>query len=206
MKVLSIDIGIINMGYVFAELTFEISSTNLIKNDNYTFNDNIKIIECNRVNITKMKHNLVKYCDCKLEHDNCIPDYLDHFIQENNLIFEEADNIIIERQPPLGITNVQDLIFTKFRKKVSLISPNSIHKYFNMSKEYDIRKKQSENISLEYLKDFNNFSNNIRKHDISDAMLMLLYYYKINTDILIKNNKCKKSLIDNLEMFRYFPE
>jgi hypothetical protein len=89
----------------------------------------------------------------------------------------ECDVLLLERQPPVGITNVQDLIFSIFRKKVQLISPNKIHKYFGMSKDYVIRKQESEKISEYYLNDFKKFTNNSRKHDISDAMLMLIYFY-----------------------------
>lgn len=165
-KVLSIDIGIVNLGFVFAEI-----------------GNSINIIDCNRVDITYVKHNTIKRCDCKLFHENCIPDYLDHFVQENNTFFEEADIILIERQPPVGITNVQDLLFTRFRSKVKLISPRTIHKYFYMSKDYDVRKIQSEKISSEYLSEFDNFSKNVRKHDISDAMLILIWYYKKNKPV-----------------------
>jgi hypothetical protein len=176
-KVLSIDIGIVNLGYVFAEIE-----------------EDINIIYCDRVDITYIKHDIIKWCDCKLLHENCIPDYLDHFVQENNTFFEEADIILIERQPPVGITNVQDLLFTRFRHKVKLVSPNMIHKYFRMSKDYDIRKIESEKISFEYLKDSFNFLNNVRRHDISDATLMLIWYYKKNKP---------KVIVDNFEQFRF---
>ena len=192
VKVLSIDIGIINLGYVFAELNIIIpEGTNKIKNKYYTncVNENINILDCNRINITNIKHSKVNWCDCKLHHENCIPDYIDHFIQEKNTIFEEADIIIIERQPPIGITNVQDLLFTKFRDKVLLISPNSVHKYFSMSKDYTIRKQQSDKIAMDYLNVQSSFLNNIRKHDMSDAMLMILYYYKTSVGKLLVSRK-----------------
>jgi hypothetical protein len=201
LKVLSIDIGIINLGYVYCiyDLDNEINSIKLdfIK----TKNDFIEIIKCDRVDITNIKHNRVPFCECKLHHDYCIPDYVEHFIQENEEMFLDSDYIIIERQPPTGITNVQDLIFSKFRNKVQLISPNKIHKYFNMSKEYSIRKKESETISEYYLSKFKKFTNNLRKHDISDAMLMLIYFYSIKLKEINKNKSNKKICLD-FEQFR----
>jgi len=202
LNILSIDIGIINLGYVFANLKFDPDNyTNHIKNNVYSTFKDIVVINCDRVDITNMKHNRVDYCNCKLHHDLCVPDYVDHFVQENEDIFNLADIILIERQPPVGITNVQDLLFTKFRNKVTLISPVSVHKYFKMSKEYDTRKVESELISQNYLNSFNKFNNNIRRHDISDAMLMLIYYYKIHSDKLFKN-KIKNEILD-FEQFRY---
>ena len=201
LKVLSIDVGITNLGYVYSifDLNNEINTLKLefIK----TNNDFIEIISCDRVDITNIKHSKVSLCDCKLHHDYCIPDYIDHFIQENQEMFSEADYVIIERQPPTGITNVQDLLFSKFRNKVHLISPNKIHKYFNMSKDYSIRKKESETISEYYLSKFKKFTNNHRKHDISDAMLMLIYFYSLKLQEINKNKQNKQICVD-FDQFR----
>ena len=179
-KILSIDIGIVNLGYTLVEIK----------------DNTLKVLSCNRVDITKVQHNRVARCNCNLYHENCIPDYLDHFIQENQDIFDRADKILIERQPPVGITNVQDLIFTRFRNKVILISPNSVHKHFKMTRnDYSLRKQESLNITRDYLKDFYNFETNERQHDISDALLLVLYHFenafqekKSNIDFEKKSN------------------
>ena len=107
LKVLSIDIGITNLGFVYTYVTFpDLSKTckykNKILNKSYKTNDNIKIIDCNRVDITHVKHSFVKYCECTLRHERCIPDYLDHFIQEYSNYFNECDILLLERQPPSG--------------------------------------------------------------------------------------------------------
>ena len=163
--VLAIDIGIINLGYVFVEKT----------------DSNLKVIECNKVNITNMKHNKISRCNCNLYHENCIPDYVDHFIQEHSNLFDQADIILIERQPPVGITNVQDLLFTRFRNKVKLISPNSVHKFFKMTKnDYETRKIESQQLTKSYLEKFDNFNDLVRQHDITDAMLLVMYYNATN--------------------------
>jgi hypothetical protein len=204
MKVLSIDVGIINLGYVYADLKFDnnitISKYSLRQ---YYLDENflIEVLDCNRVNITNMKHSVMKFCDCKLHHDYCIPDYLDHFIQEHLEMFDTSDLIIIERQPPMGVTNVQDLLFSKYRHKVVLMNPGRIIKYFTMSRDYSKRKMESEKIASKYLCSFSNFYNNIRKHDISDAMLMLIYYYSTKNRELFKNSI--KVVVLDFEQFRF---
>lgn len=207
IKILSIDIGIINLGYVFANYKFSIPNINKLKYSIISQNKitpDIEIIDCDRIDITNVKHCKVNYCDCKLYHESCIPDYLDHFIQEYSEMFESSEIIIIERQPPVGITNVQDLLFTKFRHKVILISPVSVHKYFGMSKDYSIRKIESENISEVHLNSFKSFTNNVRKHDISDAMIMLIYFYQLKFNELIKINNIKiVNKIMDFEQFRF---
>jgi hypothetical protein len=211
LKVLSIDIGIVNLGYVYSEIHLSPPDLNKYKakllNNNYLLNKdtikkNIHIIDCNRVDITRVIHKRISYCSCKLHHDNCIPDYLDHFIQETPH-FQECDVLIIERQPPIGITNVQDLLFKLFRDKVLLVSPGSVHKYFNLPRcEYDIRKEKSKNIAEEYLSSFGKFTNNIRKHDIADAMLMILFYYKTKMETVIDETKNTHEILD-FEQFRF---
>ena len=177
-KILSIDIGIVNLGYVFAELS-----------------ETVKVLECNRVNIMNMKHNKVSRCQCTLHHDSCIPDYIDHFVQEHYQLFESADTILIERQPVLGLTNVSDLLFIKFRDKIKLVSPNTIHKFFKMTKcDYELRKIESNAIAEKYLETFYSYQNNERKHDISDAMLMILYFFETTKKVQPVSKICKVGL------------
>jgi len=209
LKVFSIDIGITNLGYVYSELQIDTDFGSKYKanmyNENYLLNiinskKDITIIDCDRIDITKVKHKKVAYCVCKLHHDRCIPDYLDHFIQETEY-FRECDVLLLERQPPVGITNVQDLLFKLFRDKVKMISPGSIHKYFGFpSGEYNIRKELSEKVSEEYLSNFSTFTKNIRKHDIADAMLMIIFYYKnLKKEFIELHSKN----FDDFEQFRF---
>jgi len=207
LKVLSIDIGIINLGYVYAEITIDKEITgskykNLLLNTYYEpDNYNIRVLKCDRVDITNVHHRRVKFCDCKLLHERCIPDYIDHFVQETPY-FEECDVLLLERQPPLGITNVQDLLFTKFRSKVELISPNSFHVFFKFSSNYDIRKTQSVKIAKKYIEHFFNYQISERKHDISDAMIMVIYYCKKRKDQLIRETNYNTESID-FEEFKF---
>ena len=61
---------------------------------------------------------------------------------------------------------------------------------------------QSEKISLDYLSNFNNFKNNIRKHDISDALLMIIFHYKTELDKIINKTEFK-SVITIFEEFKF---
>ena len=69
-----------------------------------------------------------------------------------------------------------------------------------MSKDYTIRKQQSDKIAMDYLNDQDNFLNNIRKHDMSDAMLMILYYYKTSVDKLLVS---RKNVITDLDFGKF---
>jgi hypothetical protein len=75
--------------------------------------------------------------------------------------------------------------------------------------EYEIRKNESNAIAIEYLEKFGSYQNNERRHDISDAMLMILYYFKNNCFKKIIETKvplCKSKFdIMDLEQFRFIP-
>ena len=97
------------------------------------------------------------------------------------LIFENSDLILIERQPPQGLTNIQDVLAYQYIDKVKLIYPRSVHKHFCLSKtDYNIRKKQTEKIADKYLSDNKIYKYSDRKHDIADALCQVLYYVTIN--------------------------
>jgi hypothetical protein len=211
LRVLSIDVGIINLGYTYSELKISIpnhSSKYKARkyNNDYKLNlenlkKNIVILDCNRVDITNMKHNRVCSSVCTLRHDRCIPDYIDHLVQEIPF-FEECDVLLIEQQPPQGIQNVQDLLFKQFRHKVCLVSPNSIHKYFQLPGDYLERKERSEKIAETFLSNFSKFTTNDRKHDISDALLMTIFYYKTKINSLIETSEFVGEIHD-FDKFRF---
>ena len=112
MILVGIDVGYKNVGIVMAECIKEKIDVKYFK----------------RVDITKIKCPL----NCKLHHTNEVSDLVAHFVQHYKHIFEQADQIIVERQPPGGLTSVEALFHYIFREKVRLISPNSMHKHFGM--------------------------------------------------------------------------
>ena len=215
LRILSIDIGILNLGYVYAKILIEPQSFTfkrkaIQENTIYKpLTNNVTVMDCNRIDITHMRHNRVCREECKLFHQRCIPDYIDHFIQETPY-FEECDILLLEQQPPQGIQTVQDLLFVKFRHKVRLLSPASMHLYFQLPKlsedAYNLRKQKSERISQIYLSDFSTFTNNTRKHDISDALLMVLYFYKLKMDYLIECTAPERVPGIDFEQFRFIQE
>lgn len=166
--VLSIDIGIQHLG---------ISVT--ILNEDYTI---MEIIWIDLIDIQKFVHeNGPSKKDCKLGHTKTFCDWLNHVFQENEVIFERADTILIERQPPIGLVGIEQLIFSRWREKAVLISPNSMHKYFHIGHyDYDQRKVQTEQISRNYLdkhsKLLEKFYTFERLHDIADSLCMMLYW------------------------------
>ena len=129
MRVLAIDIGYHNMGLVLAE-----------------FEDDPKIyVKCMK------KASLEDY---KYIRSNDFIDLIPLFVEDHQELFDSADKILIERQPPGGFTNIEILLHYMFRDKVVLVSPVSMHTHFGMRHlDYEERKERTVSMTEKYLKD-----------------------------------------------------
>jgi hypothetical protein len=180
MILIGIDIGYINMGVVRVSVDDEF---------NFTFTDSF------RYNISIMKHSRVRACDCKIPHTAETCDRVAHFIQENKDMFDSADFILIERQPPMGFKDIEALLMTAYRHKVKLLSPNRLHKYFGISnQEYDVRKESVVSITEAHLGHIESFNNQVRKHDMADAACMCIYQI-----VKFKEEQRKKERLENIK-------
>ena len=149
MKVLAIDIGYHNMGLVLAEAG-----------------------KGPKVDVEFIKK--VSLGDYKYIYSNDIVDLVPLFVDAHKHIFEAADTILIERQPPGGFTNIEVLLHYMFKDKVVLVSPVSMHTHFGMRHlNYEERKERTVSIADKYIDGEIPYE---RKHDIADALCMIVYY------------------------------
>ena len=208
--VMSLDIGIKHLG---------ISVTLL--NEDYSI---MQIVWIDLVDIQVFSHvDGVSREECDLGHTKTFCDWMNHVFQNNIVIFEMADIILIERQPPIGLVGIEQLIFSRWRNKAVLISPNSMHKFFQIGHfDYEQRKCKTEQITHKYLNEYSNLSDKYcsyeRRHDIADSLCMTLFwiskkqeeYYSIKEKERLKtivynrkSNGYKLSVDDWFEQFRY---
>ena len=185
MIIVSIDIGYHNMGVVKSYV------------DDKTFE--IKILEIFKVDLTNLPHKKIDRWKCKLEHTCEVADLVAHFIQEYGDYLEESDKILIERQPPTGLTQIETLLLFLYRSKVELISPNSMHKYFHINVlEYESRKERTIEISKSFLENFQEYQELSRKHDIADAVCMIIFRFHKERE------KYRLSQVDKSLPFNHF--
>ena len=215
-KVISIDIGLHNLGF----------SLSLVDK----FFKLIRIEWVDNIDLTNYEHNF-DLCDheCGIDHNSKqMCDYLEHFFLNYSTLFELADFILLEKQPPQGLVVIEQLIMYKFRNKTQLISPRSMHSFFNISsghlnipqeEQYEYRKKQTQLIAecncKWYIRAKKNYENIVRKHDITDSICLMLYWlYQKNKEytrqqnyLRIKNTPLPSlngiSALDWLESYRY---
>ena len=125
-------------------------------------------------------------------------DYVLHFIQEYRPHLDECDKIIVERQPPGGFGAIESLIVASFREKIEIVSPNAMHKFFKIGHlDYERRKEKTQEIAEKYLGNIQTYVNLTRKHDVSDAMCMILF--KLPPRPRVKN------IVTDFDIFKFTP-
>lgn len=150
MKYLGIDIGYYNIGLALTECT----------------GPHVEVIFVAKVDLTRFKSRQTPE----------LSDMIHAFVTEYSHIFCDADKIVIERQPPGGFGSIEVLLHYIFRHKAILISPLSMHKHFGIGHlTYEQRKERTEIIASKYIINFQNYDQLTRKHDIADALCMILY-------------------------------
>ena len=158
----SIDVGIINLAMVKAKVWVE--------------SNRLKVLDLRCVDITNIPHNKVPRASCNLYHTCCIFDRMQHFYQEFDDVFVDADRVLIERQPLSGLVHVEQNLYGHYRSRAFLVSPNSVHKWLGIRHmDYDNRKVQTVRKAETYLAAFPLWREKSRKHDLADALCFLLF-------------------------------
>lgn len=199
MFILGVDIGLYHMGLVGCEVFPDFT---------------LKSVEfCELVDITDFNcKNRKNDKGCVLFHEKCIADYMSHFFQNYEGIFDKSEYVIIERQPPMGLVAIQELILFKYRSKCVMVSPNSMHAYNDIGHlGYDDRKEMTIKLTTHNLKKFEYFNKLSRKHDISDALLIVKYFLSKKNKEYIRIKELEEwrtrnqTFIKNINAYAYTP-
>ena len=167
MRVVSIDVGIVNLAMAVMEGEGR--------------REDLLVVDFCLVDITWMRHGRVPRRECRLCHGRSLTDRIDHFVQEQEPVLEEADHILIEQQPPGGHQAVEQLLFSRFRDRAVLVSPVGMHSHFCMrSLGYEERKRFVEERALLRLSSNEQKERLLsmeRRHDVCDAICMADYWW-----------------------------
>jgi hypothetical protein len=171
--VLSIDIGIINFALLVAivdDETFEIKELELCKLIN------IKNLRC-RPN------------QCPFKEKKTPSHWMFHLFNKYSTNFEQADVVLVERQPFVGLNNIESLILFKFPEKTILQNPKDLHKFLGMREQdasyyekckYDYEERKDIITEMASKEDILTcmpaWKNNTRLHDLGDAWYFIKMY------------------------------
>ena len=130
-----------------------------------------------KIDLRRLLHKRVPHEQCTIPHTRETCDRVAHFLQEYADFFDEADHVLIERQPPVGLKDIEGLIMQAHRAKTTLISPNKMHKFFGISRfSYEERKVRTEHIASPHLEGISTYENNTRRHDMADSACICLFF------------------------------
>jgi hypothetical protein len=187
--VISIDIGVLNLGVVGAKIT-----------DSYTLES---VFLCEKYDLTD--HGSISMADLHL----CVKT----FFEKESVLFEEASYVLLERQPPMGLMVVQELfrlILINFPAKVVLISPSTMHSFYDIGHlDYENRKKAVVRIANSKLGSFLAFKDHSRKHDMADAFCFLKVFLEKQNDkytqlqMKLRWKKQNRVFLGNMAQFFY---
>ena len=174
-RVLCIDIGVHNMGV--AELEREGSSPP-------------RFLSGRKIDITD--NGGCRGEDCDLGHTGAMADWVAHLVRYDKdfrAASDQADLILIERQPPCGFRDCEQLLFSIFRTKAVLVHPRSLHAHFKIgSLSYEERKVAACRISNWRFRDSKVWqamlASHARQHDVADAALMGLWAFERRRDLI----------------------
>jgi len=184
-SVLSIDIGIHHLGI----------SVGLVDEK---FNL-IEIAWVDMLNITNYTHEReLKNVKCELRHTKSIADWLEHVFHEHKPIFEDVNYILVERQPPVGLVSIEQLIFYRWRDKCHLVHPRSMHKHFKIGHyDYEQRKEMTMKIANKFYywhpRATERYETFERQHDISDSICLMIFWLK-QKEIAYREEKRRERL------------
>lgn len=160
-KIASIDVGISNFGFVLSDIK----------------NKKINITHCDHVNL---KNFMCKdpYCIYNTQvFSNTVSHYMYHFFIIHEKELDQCSKILVEKQPPTGISSVEQLIQYRYPSKVEFIYPNSVHSFYKISRLSREKKKEfSQSIARKYMLRNRIYRRLNRKHDISDAIMFIAYW------------------------------
>lgn len=159
MKWVGIDVGLENFAFVAVELGSEYNLSS--------------VTDCNIIDITKYS-----VCTCTdLPHSKHISDLMKHLFVDIGHILDSADLILVEKQPPQGFVVIEQILFGTYRSKAVLVHPRSMHKYWGIGMlDRDGRKSRTVRIAKPYLRSMPAWKRSERRHDMADAMCIILYY------------------------------
>ncbi len=192
---LGIDIGVVHLAIANASTS-----------QNY---DDLQMHSVQLINTMVLEHTRVSRHVCPLHHSGMAVDRVAHVVQEHQALFDGATIIVIERQPPGGLRDVEQVLVTMFRHKAEVMCPQTMHAHIGSSGvPYLARKAISIEVASEYMADLvHTFPD--KTDDVADAICLVVTYIQKTKKKRDKEARCKAALEHakerglDMEMFRY---
>lgn len=164
---IGIDIGVVHLGFAVGHAT-----------DKWT---DLSIASVHVIDTMVLEHRRVPRAACQLQHTGMAADRVAHVVQERQALFDGASVIVVERQPPGGLRDVEQVFVCMFRDRVHIMAPATMHACIGSSRHcYAERKKISIAMASRYVPDL--CARFPKPDDAADAVCMLHTFAKHAAD------------------------
>jgi hypothetical protein len=162
--------------------------------------DECKVFFYKKVDVDQVRHERFSPSECKLHHSSHIVDVMAHFVQEYDPYLQIADPLLIEQQPPMGLTSIEALLFKEYRVSSIVVSPRAMHSHFGIGHlDYEERKTAVEEIAAQVLqttpllleKYQKQRELGVRSHDVGDAIAYIKMYVDQQKEKWKEKERCK---------------
>ena len=161
MRLLSIDPGVVNLGWAVVQGCRE----------------SMRVVAYGCENTTRA----CTVRGCRLPRTRELWDRLEHtYAHVLAPHAAAADRILLERQPPGGLGEVVSFFYSKHKDKVVRIHPRSMHAHFRIGHhDYDGRKACTERLASQWIPELLDprAPTARRVHDVADAVAMAQFYF-----------------------------
>ena len=127
MLILGVDIGVLHLAIAGVETAADYQGA--------------VVVHVELINTMHLEHERVPAAHCLLHHTGMAADRVAHVVQQRQPLFDRAHCIVIERQPPGGLRDVEQVLLVMFRAKAVVMCPQTMHAHIGSSqKTYPVRK------------------------------------------------------------------
>lgn len=168
MRIVSFDFGHTNLAMVCANV------------DETSYD-----VEVTFAKMTNLKHMFCNGKNCLFpKNDRRTAHLVHHFVESIDEHLKNADMVIGELQPIVGMVDVEQCMLIYIQQRYSngnphfmrLLSPNSMHKYFHMSDDKAERRKEIVTITEYYLTGQRAFDIAVEKDHLGDACAYIIFF------------------------------
>jgi hypothetical protein len=119
---------------------------------------------------------------CDLRHSKETVDRMDHFFRYAEQWFGTADVVLIERQPPGGVTHIHTELFRKYRDTAELVCPRTVHKAFGIGAPLHLTYEERKTYATARAYKVPGALACLRKYqkqdDVADAICLGVFYFQ----------------------------
>jgi len=161
------------------------------------------------INTMVHAHEAVPLAACTLHHTGMAADRVAHVVQERKALFQDAHTIVVERQPPGGLRDVEQVLVILFRDKTVVMAPQTMHAHIGSSgRPYALRKLMAIEFAAKWVPDLlDRFP--VKADDAADAVSLVATFVQKHADRLEAASALERAAVEarskglDLDAFRY---